>query len=223
MKVIAINSSPNMDKGYTNFILAPFLDGIREANGNVETFYTNNLTINPCLADLHCWNEVPGECIQKDDMTMLLPKLEEADIWVFATPVYFSGVTGPMKNLMDRMLPIGLPVTELRNGHSSHPSRKPVKGSKVVLVSACGLFEKDNFDPVITHMKAFCWNVSREFAGALIRPHGWIMEKEMPEDITEASKNAGRQLIEEGKISSKNLDTISRDLVSLEKYIKICS
>lgn len=39
MKVPAINSSPKMDKGNTALILAPFLEGMREAGAEVELFY----------------------------------------------------------------------------------------------------------------------------------------------------------------------------------------
>lgn len=37
----------------------------------------------------------------KDDMETLYPRLKAADIWVFGTPVYFDGVSGTMKNLME--------------------------------------------------------------------------------------------------------------------------
>ena len=40
MKVIAINSSPNMDKGNTAAILNPFLDGMKEAGAEVELYFT---------------------------------------------------------------------------------------------------------------------------------------------------------------------------------------
>ena len=39
--------------------------------------------------------KTPGKCFQKDDMEMLLPQLAAAGIWVFATPVYFDGMTAP--------------------------------------------------------------------------------------------------------------------------------
>jgi len=40
MRVIAINSSPNMDKGNTALILNPFLEGLKDAGAEVELFYT---------------------------------------------------------------------------------------------------------------------------------------------------------------------------------------
>ena len=92
LKVVAINSSPNMGDGNTALILYPFLEGMREKGAEVELFYTKKLRIRPCQGDFDCAVKTPGECFQKDDMEMLHPKLMDADIWVFASPLYVSSV-----------------------------------------------------------------------------------------------------------------------------------
>ncbi|MHA2132071.1 MAG: flavodoxin family protein [Promethearchaeota archaeon] len=101
MKVIAINSSPNMDKGNTSLILTPFLEGMKEAGAEVELFYTKKLNINPCQGEFNCWYKTPGKCFQNDDMQMLNPKLLKADVIVFDTQIYCDGVNGFMKNIWD--------------------------------------------------------------------------------------------------------------------------
>jgi multimeric flavodoxin WrbA len=225
MNVLAINASPRMDKGNTALILSPFLEGMRAAGARVELFYTRKLNIEPCTGEFDCWIKTPGECYQKDDMQMLLPKIREADVMVFATPVYVEGVTGPMKNLIDRMLPRVEPFFELRDGHCGHPLREGTKSQKVVLVSNCGLWEMDNFDSLLAYMNAFCKSASNEFAGALLRPHGegmsFMMEMGMPlDDIFDAAKEAGRQLVEGGEMAAETLSTISRELMPLEMYVQ---
>jgi len=224
-KVLAFNSSPNMDKGNTALILTPFLEGMREAGAEVELLYTKKLKINPCQGEFNCWLKTPGKCFQKDDMQMLHPKLRQADIWVFATPVYVDGVSGPMKNLLDRLIPLVQPFVELRDDHYRHPLREDAKHGKVVLVSNCGFWEMDNFDPMLVHMKAACKNMSREFAGALLRPHGGGLRpmKEMSaplDDIFEAAKEAGRQLVRDGEMSAETLATVSRELMPREMYLQ---
>ncbi|MHA2044647.1 MAG: flavodoxin family protein, partial [Candidatus Thorarchaeota archaeon] len=120
-------------------ILTPFLDGLREASADVELYYTKKLKIRPCQGNWKCVFDTLGECYQKDDMQTLHPKLVEADIWVFATPVYVSGMTGPLKNLIDRILiPLGLADIELVDGHSRHKRREGNKHGKIVLVSNSG-------------------------------------------------------------------------------------
>ncbi|HUI70872.1 MAG TPA: flavodoxin family protein [Spirochaetia bacterium] len=225
MKVFAVNASPMMDKGSTAAILAPFLEGMEEAGAEIHVSYTKKLDIKPCQGEFSCQMKTPGKCFQKDDMQVLLPQLAEADVQVFATPVYVDGMAAPLKNLLDRMVPLGCPSFELRDGHCRHPLRDPKKGVKVVLVSTCGFWELDNFDPLLAHLRAFCRNFDREFAGALLRPHGPVFkamaEKGAPlSDVIQAAKDAGRQLAADGAMRSETLAVVSRPLISLEDYLR---
>ena len=227
MKAVAINSSPNMEKGNTAVILNPFLEGMKEAGAEVEVFYTKKLDIKPCQGEFNCWLKTPGECFQKDDMEWLRPKWYEADIRVLATPLYVDGMSGPMKNFIDRNIPGAQPFFELRDGHIRHPGRgesRPSK-TKMVLVTNCGFWERDNFDALVHHVEAICRNMNAEFAGALLRPQGPAMKPMMQveglvDDVIEAAREAGRQVVKDGKISAETLQTVSRDLMPREDYIK---
>jgi len=226
MKAIAINASPHMGKGNTALILTPFMGGFRETGTEVEVFYTKKLQIKPCQGEFNCWLKTPGECFLKDDMDMLLPKLAEAEIWVLATPVYYDGMTGTLKNLIERCVPMLSPVLELRDGHCRFPVRESIKPGLIVLVASCGLWEMDNFDPLLAHMQALSRNVNRRFAGALLRPHATeiksVLDMGMPvDDVLQAAKEAGRQLVEKGEMSSQTLAAISRPLLPLEMYVQV--
>lgn len=225
MEILAINSSPKKGEGNTALILNPFLEGTREAGAEVEHFYTKDLKIKPCQGDYICWLKTPGKCIHKDDMEMLLPKLARADVWVFATPVYFDGISGALKNLIERMLPLIEPFYELRHGHCRKPRRTGTKSGKVVLVSNCAFWEMDNFDPLLVHIEAICKNLDREFSGALLRPHGTGMKRmlkgDIPiDDIFIAAKEAGRQLVADGRMLPETLKAVSRNLMSLEQHMQ---
>jgi multimeric flavodoxin WrbA len=228
MKVLAINGSPHGEKGNTALILTQFLDGMKLAGAEVELFYTKKMKINPCLGEYNCWFKTPGVCSQKDDMQELVPKLMAADILVLATPLYVDGMTGPMKNLLDRAIPIGDPVIEIRDGHCRHIGRKIVKEGKLVLVSNCGFWELDNFDPLVAHVKAVSSNLGREFAGALLRPHGpalkAMMDRGMPvHDVLDAAREAGRQLVADGRMKPDTLKIVSRELLPMEMYVNIAN
>ena len=125
------------------------------------------------------------------------------------------------------MMTSGLPYMELRDGQCRHPFREGrlPKNGKVVLVSNCGFWGKENFDPLIAHVKAISRNWNREFAGALLRPHGPILGAMLKmgapvQDVLAASEEAGRQLVGEGKISEKTLNIVSRELVPLDSYVQ---
>ena len=216
MNVLAINGSPHMDEGNTALILSPFLDGMKEAGANVELFYTRKLKIGPCNGDMSCWFKNPGKCGQDDDIQMLLPKLRDADVIVWASPVYYAGITGPLKNLMDRQLPL-------------HMAGESSKRQKIVLVSSCGFWDMSMFDPILAQMKAIYARPdgSSEFAGALLRPGADAMREMMKGDgraimegIFRAAEEAGRQLANEGKISEGLLKEVSTKLMSDEDYQK---
>jgi multimeric flavodoxin WrbA len=226
MRVLALNSSPRKDKGNTALILNPFLDGVKEAGADVELIYTSDLKINPCYGDFKCWTKTPGVCSQKDDMSMINQKMSQADILVLASPVYCDGVTGPMKMLIDRTVPQAQPFFELRDNHTRHPLRNDGRHSKIVLVSNSGLWELDNFDAMLTHIKAFSKNANAQFAGALLRPHGEALRPMLEmgaqvKDILDSAKEAGRQLVRNGEMSPETLKTVSRELLPRDAYIQM--
>lgn len=224
-KALVFNSSPRKDRGNTALILSPFLEGLRESGVEVELFYTRKLKINPCSSELDCWFGNAGRCYQDDDMNMLYPKLQQADIWIFATPLYVGGISGPMKNLIDRLIPLVQPFIELREGRCRHPLREGTKSGEIVLVSSCAFWEIESFDSVITQTVEICKHVNRRFAGALLRPHAHVLQRlstsgNSADDIFVAAKQAGSQLARDGEMSLKTLKMVSRKLVSLEDYIQ---
>lgn len=225
MKVLTVNSSPQMEKGNTALIMNPFLEGMKNAGAEVEVLYTARLNIKPCSGDYGCWIKTPGECIHDDDMADIVPKVSKADILVFATPVYVDGVTSQLKCFMDRLITTGLPFIEIRDDHCRHPSREGgCTDGKFVLISTCGFWELDNFDPMIVHMKAFCRNTNREFSGAILRPHAGSMRPMMEmgfamDEIFSAARDLGQELVSKGTMSEDKLKLVSKELVPRDMYV----
>jgi len=227
IKVVAINSSPHKDKGNTALVLNPFMEGMNEKGAEVGIYYTNDLEIKPCRGDCSCMRTT-GKCFQEDDMNWLLPKVEDANILVLASPLYCDGVTGPMKMFMDRLVPVIHLTMEIRDGHLRHPARKDMNLEKIVLVSNCGFWEIDNFDPIVTHIKAFSKNINAEYVGELLRPHGHffraMLENDMSvNDVIESARQAGCQLVENGKMSSETIANVSRPLMSRDAFLQMAN
>ena len=218
-RVVAINGSAKMEKGNTALVLAPFLDGMREAGASVELFYAKRLNVKPCTGEFHCWNKKPGECYIDDDMQVLYPKLREADILVLATPVYIP-LPGEMQNLINRLCPLVEQILEFRDGRTRARFHDDVNIRKIVLVSTCGWWEIGNFGTVLRIAEELAKDVSVEFAGAVLRPHAYLMveNKEKAKKVTKALREAGYELVKKGRMSKSLLEVISQPLVSEEEY-----
>jgi putative NADPH-quinone reductase len=228
LKVLVFNSSPRKEKGNTALILNPFIEGMREAGADVDLYYNYDLKIKPCRGCFNCWLKTPGICSQMDDMQWLIPKMRDADVLVYATPLYSYGMNGQMKNLIDRMIVLAEPFMEVVKGRSRHIAGDGEKLRKIVLVSNCGLWGIDNFDPLVVHVKKLCQDPPMEYAGALLRPHGEALRAMLDMgapvgDIIDTAREAGKQLIVKGKMSQPTLDVISRDLLPVEVYVKMAN
>jgi multimeric flavodoxin WrbA len=159
-------------------------------------------------------------------MTEILEKMANADVIVLATPVYVDGMTGSLKTLLDRVIPLLHGAFELRDDHCRHALREHVKAGKIALFSVCGFPEMDNFDALITHVKALSKNMSREFVGSLLRPYAWIIDPAMKQGaplghILEAVKQAGHQLVSDGKMKDETLATVASEIMPRDEIIKI--
>lgn len=225
MKAVALNASPKMQEGNTALILDPFLEGMREAGVETELLYVRKFKINACLGCFYCWLNHPGACCQRDDMDVLDPKLRNAELLVLATPLYVDGMSGALKNLIDRMVPHAEPFFELRDDRCRHPQREGVKTKAVALVSSCGFWELGNFEPLLVHVRAVCNNLGVPFAGALLRPHAAAMQMMIGggtalDDVFNAARDAGRQFAREGAISAEEQQAVSRSLLPRDRYIE---
>jgi hypothetical protein len=84
----------------------------------------------------------------------------------------------------------------------------------------------DNFGPLVMHLKAICKNTCWDFAGALLRPHGealgYMVRKGISvQDVLDAAKTSGKELVKTGRISEENLKVVSRELIPLDTYVEM--
>ena len=107
MKLIAVCGSPR--KGNTEWMLTRLLQHATALGAETELVLLRRLKVRGCNGCLKCeagGREREGICTIKDDMEGVLPRLLEADVIVFGTPVYFEMLSGLLKSFMDRTCPI---------------------------------------------------------------------------------------------------------------------
>lgn len=110
-KIIGICGSPNGEKSTTLFALKKALEVCAQEGFETEVIDLSSKTFGGCTDCGGCRAKLT--CAQDDDFTdQILPQLNTPDVagMIFASPVYFGGVTGQMKSFLDRC------VTFRRNG-----------------------------------------------------------------------------------------------------------
>ncbi|MBN2238607.1 MAG: flavodoxin family protein [Dehalococcoidales bacterium] len=112
MKILAVSCSPR-EKGNTITILEEVLRGAAGKQAETELYSVSGKTIQPCEGCWRCTRS--GKCHIEDDMQELYDKLVEADGIVFGTPVYYYGMAGQAKTIIDRTLALNLPERSLAN------------------------------------------------------------------------------------------------------------
>ena len=99
MKVLGIMGSPRM-KSNTDPLLDEALKGAQSQGAEVEKIIVDRLNIAPCREFYGCLRD--GNCVIRDDMNAIYPKLLEADRIIVASPIFFYGLTSQIKALIDR-------------------------------------------------------------------------------------------------------------------------
>ena len=78
--------------------------GAKEAGNNVEVISLKGKDIKYCIGCLSCQNT--GRCVISDDVPLIMEKVKNAEVIVFATPIYYYEMCGQMKTLLDRLNPL---------------------------------------------------------------------------------------------------------------------
>jgi multimeric flavodoxin WrbA len=99
LKVLGIMGSPRI-KGNTELLLDEALKGAQSQQAEVEKIVVDKLRIAPCREYYGCLRD--GNCVIRDDMDEVYPKLLDADAIIVASPIFFYSVSAQLKALIDR-------------------------------------------------------------------------------------------------------------------------
>ncbi len=147
MKIAVFNGSPRKEN--TSAMVQAFREGAEAAGHEVEEYQVGRMKIAGCLACEYCHTKGQGSCVQKDDMEKILPAYKEADVIVFASPIYYFTMTSQIEAAIQRVYCIG----------------KPPKAKKVVLLLSSS--SPGVYDASIAQFKAYSGYTGIELAGVI--------------------------------------------------------
>ncbi len=159
MKVLGIMGSPRRQSN-TEILLDKALEGAREAGAQVEKVLISKLRISPCLEIYACRKD--GNCAIKDDMQLLYEKLLEADHVVFASPMFFYGVTSQAKAIIDRCQALWV------RKHVLGMDREDKRERRGVFISVGATRGTKLFDGAVLTVKYFFDAIGVKYSGDLL-------------------------------------------------------
>ena len=103
-KILILNGSPKKN-GNTAILVDWFIQGAKAKGAKTEVVRTDFLKykVNGCISCRRCQVSDIYECVIKDDAQPVLAKMNDVDVIVMATPLYFYGASAQLKLVMDRM------------------------------------------------------------------------------------------------------------------------
>ena len=111
MKIVIINGSAR--RGNTLTAIDAFVKGASEKN-EIEIIQPDRLHIAPCKGCGVC--QCYKGCIDQDDTNPTIDKITAADVILFATPVYWWGMSAQLKLIIDKCYCRGLQLKNKKVG-----------------------------------------------------------------------------------------------------------
>jgi len=184
--VLGISGSPRRN-GNTETLLDSALEGAIEGGADVVKVCLNELDMKGCQECGGCLNT--GKCVIDDDMQRIYDLIEDADVIIVASPIFFSGLSSQVKMVVDRCQCIWARKNKLHRPLGD--TKRRVGGFLSV-----GGMRRSDFSNAISVMKVFFVILDVEYSGELIHP--WIDEEgailEHP-DLLKSARELGTELV----------------------------
>ena len=147
MKIAVLNGSPRKEN--TSAMVEAFCEGAQAAGHEVEVYHVGQMKIAGCLGCEYCHTKGDGSCVQKDDLEKILPAYLEADMIVFASPIYYFTMSAQIESAIQRVYCKGAPA----------------KAQKFFLLLSSG--SPGVYDAAVAQFKAYCAYAEIELAGVI--------------------------------------------------------
>ena len=174
MKILVLTGSPRKN-GNSATLAEHFINGAKAAGHSVERFDAAFKKVHPCIACNSCGMD--GPCVFKDDFEFVRKHIIDADCVVFATPMYYFGISSQLKAVIDRFYAI--------NGQIHVPK-------KAVLLMTYANTAASEAVPIKSHYEVLLKYLGWTDAGQVIAPGVWpvgaINRTEYPEQAYRLGK-----------------------------------
>lgn len=104
MKKVLIISTSLRTNSNSDILARECEKGARDVGLDTEYISLKGKDIKYCIGCLSC--QKTNKCVLNDDVADIMAKVKEAEVIVYATPIYYYEMSGQMKTLLDRLNPL---------------------------------------------------------------------------------------------------------------------
>ncbi|MBQ0114029.1 MAG: flavodoxin family protein [Bacteroidales bacterium] len=101
MKKVVVISTSLRARSNSDMLADKFIEGAKAAGNDIEKITLKDKDIRFCRGCFACAEL--KKCVINDDVNAIMEKVLNADVVVWATPIYYYEMSGQMKTLIDRM------------------------------------------------------------------------------------------------------------------------
>ena len=177
MDILVLTGSPRKD-GNSNFLAAEFMRGAQESGHKTFRFNAAEANVHPCIACNSCGMD--GPCIFKDDFETVRKQIIPADMVVFATPMYYFGLSAQLKAVIDRFYAI--------NGQIHVPKKAALLMTYANTAPSQAMPITSHYDTLLDYLG---WSDSGRVIAPGVWPAGSIKSTAYPQKAYELGKNVG--------------------------------
>ncbi|HQP92229.1 MAG TPA: NAD(P)H-dependent oxidoreductase, partial [Candidatus Omnitrophota bacterium] len=207
------------------FYLKYFLKGIEATGVEIEQIdiYDPKIRINSCKGCLSC--KYSGSCAIDDDAKIIIDKIVNSRLIIFAFPVHFASIPDRLQSLFGRFLVLFTPYCR-KDMNTTRMIRRDAPDQKLVFFSTCLLPEKDQFRGCLDIFEKIAFQMGIPILCKIIRPaaaHFVLAPQMRPflERILDALEKSGSQLAKVGRIPGKLLRRVSSPYISNDSARKL--
>lgn len=174
--VLVLSGSPRVH-GNSSLLCDEFIKGAQEAGHKTEKINITRKKVAGCLGCNVCYKN-DGVCIQKDDMVEIREKMEQADVIVLSSPIYFYSMTSQMKAVIDR----------------TYAFYSNLKGKTFYFILSCAAPEESFTETMLASLRGFTCCVPEAKEGGILmgintNEAGDVKDRQIMKDAYEMGKN----------------------------------
>lgn len=174
MKILILTGSPRKN-GNSATLADHFTKGAKEAGHEVVRFDAAFKKVHPCIACDSCG--MNGPCVFKDDFEFVRRHIVDAGCVVFASPMYYFGISAQLKAVIDRFYAI--------NGSIHAPKKAVLLMTYANTAASEAVPIKSHYDVLLKYLG---WTDAGQVIASGVWPVGAIRHTRYPEQAYRLGK-----------------------------------